>query len=75
MGTAVSVAEVSGAGAGLALLGELDLPGHRLSAARAALLSRSGRGAEATVAYDEAIARCDNDAERRHLLRRRSATA
>ena len=70
---AVSVAEAAGAEAGLALLEGLDLAGHRLPAVRAELLARSGRAAEAVESYAEAIARCDNDTERRHLIRRQAA--
>ena len=40
---AVAVAEADGALAGLALLADLDLPGHRLPATRAELLARVGR--------------------------------
>lgn len=65
---AVAVAEADGPLAGLALLDGLDLPGHRLPGVRAELLARSGRGDEAKAAYDEAVARCDNLAERRHLV-------
>jgi predicted RNA polymerase sigma factor len=70
---AVAVAEADGAFAGLALLANLDLPGHRLPATRAELLGRVGRIEEARAAYDEAIARCDHEAETIHLRRRRSA--
>lgn len=65
---AVAVAEADGPLAGLALLDGLDLPGHRLPGVRAELLARCGRVAEARAAYDEAVARCDNLAERRHLV-------
>ena len=73
---AVAVAEASGpeAGpeAGLTLLDGLVLPGHRLPAVRAELLARLGRAAEARTAYDEAIGRCSNLAERAHLIERRA---
>ena len=72
---AVAVAEADGPLAGLALLDGLtarDLPGHRLPAARAELLARVGRVAEAATAYDEAVGRCSNLAERAHLLERRA---
>ena len=69
---AVAVAEASGPAAGLALLDGLVLPGHRLPAARAELLARLGRDAEAGAAYDEAIGRCSNLAERAHLIERRA---
>ena len=48
-------------------------PGHRLPAARAELLARAGRPDEALVAYDAAIERCANEAERAHLEERRTA--
>ena len=70
---AVAVAEADGPLAGLHLLEGLDLPGHRLPGTRAELLARSGDGAAALASYDEAIGRCDNEAERAHLLRRRAA--
>jgi RNA polymerase sigma-70 factor (ECF subfamily) len=67
---AVAVAEVEGPEAGLALVDGLDLDGYRvLHAVRADLLRRLGRGGEAVRAYDAAIARTDNAAER-DLLRR-----
>jgi RNA polymerase sigma-70 factor (ECF subfamily) len=72
---AVAVAEASGPQAGLAVLEGLDLAGHRLPAVRAELLGRAGRDAEAVREYDAALLLCDNDAERRHLLRRRAARA
>ena len=70
---AVAVAEADGPDAGLRLLDGLDLPGHRLPAARAELLRRAGREAEALAAYDVAIGLCGNDAERRHLVSRAAA--
>ena len=69
---AVAVAEASGPDAGLALLDGLALPGHRLPAVRAELLARLGRLDEAATAYDEAIGRCSNLAERAHLIERRA---
>jgi RNA polymerase sigma-70 factor (ECF subfamily) len=72
---AVAVAEASGAEAGLAALDGIEIPGsHRVAAVRAELLSRCGDAAAARVAFDAAIAACRNDAERAHLLERRSAT-
>jgi RNA polymerase sigma factor (sigma-70 family) len=68
---AVAVAEADGPLAGLALLDGLDLPGHRLPGARGELLLRAGRHDEARAELDRAVARCDNEAERAHLLRRR----
>jgi RNA polymerase sigma-70 factor (ECF subfamily) len=71
---AVAVGEVDGPLAGLAALDgltEAELPGHRLPAARAELLARAGLPAEARAAYDAAIGRCGNEAERAHLEERR----
>lgn len=68
---AVAVAEADGPIAGLALLDGLDLPGHRLPATRAELLLRANRYDAARAAFDQAIALCDNDAERAHLRSRR----
>ena len=69
---AVAVAEASGPAAGLSVLDGLTLAGHRLPATRAELLVRSGRLDEARTAYDEAIGRCANLAERAHLIERRA---
>jgi len=72
---AVAVGEADGPQAGLAALDGLtaeELPGHRLPAARAELLSRAGFVEPALAAYDEAIARCANAAERAHLQERRA---
>jgi RNA polymerase sigma factor (sigma-70 family) len=69
---AVAVAEASGPTAGLEVLSGLTLPGHRLPATRAELLARLGRFDEARTAYDEAIGRCGNLAERAHLIDRRA---
>ena len=68
---AVAVAEDTGPEAGLEVLEGLTLPGHRLAATRAELLARAGRTQEAATAYDEAIGRCANGAERAHLVERR----
>ncbi len=71
---AVAVAEVDGAQAGLAALGDLDLDGYYLfHAIRADLLRRLGRDADAALAYDAAVARAGNAAERAFLRRRREA--
>jgi RNA polymerase sigma-70 factor (ECF subfamily) len=73
---AVAVGEADGPMAGLAALADLDdveLPGHRLPAARAELLARAGRPDEALADYDTAIERCANEAERAHLEERRAA--
>jgi RNA polymerase sigma-70 factor (ECF subfamily) len=68
---AVAIAMAEGAERGLALLAQLDLPGyHRLPAARADLLRRLGRNAEAATAYRESLSWVSNDSERRYLERR-----
>jgi RNA polymerase sigma-70 factor (ECF subfamily) len=61
--------------AGLALMDSLAASGslagyHLLPAARADLLRRLGRQAEAADAYGEALALAGTDAERRYLSRR-----
>jgi RNA polymerase sigma-70 factor (ECF subfamily) len=69
---AVAVAEVEGPEVSLALVDALDLKGYYLfHAVRADLLRRLGRDAEAVRAYEAAVARTDNAAERRFLRRRR----
>jgi RNA polymerase sigma-70 factor (ECF subfamily) len=69
---AVAAAEVVGPGPALALVDPLDLDGYHLfHAVRAELLRRLGRDAEALGAYDAAIERAHNAAERRHLQRTR----
>jgi RNA polymerase sigma-70 factor (ECF subfamily) len=71
---AVAVAEVEGPDAALTLVDGLDLGGFYLfHAIRADLLRRLGRNAEATLAYDAAIVRTENAAERDFLQRRRQA--
>jgi RNA polymerase sigma-70 factor, ECF subfamily len=71
---AVAVAEVEGPEAALALVDGLDLDGYRLfHAIRADLLRRLGRAGEAARAYEEAIARTENTAERDFLERGRRA--
>jgi RNA polymerase sigma factor (sigma-70 family) len=72
---AVAVAEVHGPDAGLAALGQVALPGHRLPAVRAELLARTGRHDAALASYDAALALCGNRAERAHLVERRAACA
>jgi RNA polymerase sigma factor (sigma-70 family) len=70
---AVAVAEVHGPAVALAVLEDVRLPGyHLLPAARADLLVRLGREAEAVVAYDEAIALVSNETERVFLQTRRA---
>jgi RNA polymerase sigma-70 factor (ECF subfamily) len=71
---AVAVAELDGPRAALALVDALDLGDYQpLHAIRADLLRRLGRHAEAAAAYDAAIARSENAAERRFLERARAA--
>jgi RNA polymerase sigma-70 factor (ECF subfamily) len=71
---AVAVAEVDGPEAGLALVDALPLGEYYLfHAIRADLLSRLGRSADAAHAYDAAIARAENAAEREFLERRRGS--
>ena len=69
---AVAVAEVEGPDAALTLLDGLQLDGYHLfHAIRADLLRRLGRNTEAALAYEAAIARAENAAERDFLERRR----
>ncbi|HSK92333.1 MAG TPA: RNA polymerase sigma factor [Euzebyales bacterium] len=71
---AVAVAEVQGPDTALTLVDELDLDGHHLfHAIRADLLRRVGRDGEAVDAYEAAIARTGNAAERDFLQRNRRA--
>jgi RNA polymerase sigma-70 factor (ECF subfamily) len=71
---AVAVAEVEGADAALTLVDGLDLDSYHLyHAIRADLLRRLGRNAEAALAYEAAIARTENAAERDFLQRSRQA--
>jgi RNA polymerase sigma-70 factor, ECF subfamily len=71
---AVAVAEVDGPGAALAVVDDLALDGYYLfHAIRADLLRRLGRRADAAAAYEAAIARTQNAAERDFLQRRRQA--
>jgi RNA polymerase sigma-70 factor, ECF subfamily len=77
---AMAVAMVEGPAAGLALLDALadapELRGyHLLPAARAELLTRLGRTAEAAEAYAAALALVTNESERAQLDRRLSALA
>jgi RNA polymerase sigma-70 factor (ECF subfamily) len=72
---AVAVGMAQGPEAGLALMDSLAASGslagyHLLPAARADLLRRLGRQAEAADAYGEALALAGTDAERRYLSRR-----
>ncbi|MBD3143687.1 RNA polymerase sigma factor [Microbispora bryophytorum] len=75
---AVAVGMAHGPAAGLALVDALRETGalagyHLLPAARADLLRRLGRTAEAAVAYREAAGLAATDAERRYLARRLAA--
>jgi RNA polymerase sigma-70 factor (ECF subfamily) len=71
---AVAVAEVEGPDAALALVDALDLDGYHLfHAIRADLLMRLGRNDEAALAYEAALARTENAAERDFLQRSRDA--
>ncbi|MFT3771406.1 MAG: sigma-70 family RNA polymerase sigma factor [Minicystis sp.] len=77
---AVAVSMIEGPAAGLArldaLAGREGIRGyHLLPAARADLLRRAGRAAEAAAAYREALALAGNEAERRYLGRRLAETA
>jgi RNA polymerase sigma-70 factor (ECF subfamily) len=73
---AVVVAEVDGPQAALALVDDLDLSGfHLFHAIRADLLRRLGRNPEAALAYEAAIARTENAAERDFLQRSRRGLA
>jgi RNA polymerase sigma-70 factor (ECF subfamily) len=69
---AVAVAEAEGSEAGLRAieeLGELDIY-HYFHAARADLLRRLGRPAEARAAYERALELAHSEPERRFLARR-----
>jgi RNA polymerase sigma-70 factor (ECF subfamily) len=71
---AVAVAEVDGPAAALDLVDGLDLDGYYLlHAIRGDLLRRLSRIPEAARAYDAAIARTENEAERDFLRGRRAA--
>ena len=74
---AAAVGMAEGPDAGLAMLGDPAMADalaeyHLFYAARADLLRRSGRRAEAAVAYRAAIERCENEVERRYLTCRLS---
>lgn len=79
MNRAVAIGFADGPGAGLAALDDVDrerLPGaHLWHAARGEFLLRIGRPDEACAAFEAALALPTSDAERRHLLARRSAAA
>lgn len=66
------MAEVEGPGEALARVDALDLKSyHVFHTVRADLLRRLGRTEEAAVAYEAAIARTENQAERDFLRRGR----
>lgn len=67
---AVAVAMVDGPEAGLHLLDDVDLPGHRLDAVRAHLLESAGDTAAARAAYQRAAAGATSAPERRYLTLR-----
>lgn len=72
---AVAVAMAGSVAEGMALLAEIEASGelagyHLFYAARADLLRRAGRLAEATESYRQALALCTNPVERRYLERR-----
>ena len=70
---AVAVAEIDGPTAALAIVDRLALDqSHLFHAIRADLLRRMGRNAEAAAAYDAALTRVENAAEREFLKRRRA---
>jgi len=69
---AVALAEITGPGAALAVVEQLDLGDYRLfHAIRADLLRRVGRIGDAATAYEAAISRSDNAVERAFLQRQR----
>jgi RNA polymerase sigma-70 factor (ECF subfamily) len=71
---AVALAEVVGPEEALEVIDGLDLDGYHLfHAARADLLQRLGRSADAASAYGAALAMATNDAERTFLEQRRQA--
>ena len=72
---AIAVGELDGPRAALDLLDALELDDHHLwHAARADALARLGRADDARAAYDAALARTSNRAERDLLEHRRAAT-
>jgi RNA polymerase sigma-70 factor (ECF subfamily) len=73
---AIAVAELHGPRAGLDALVGLDLDSYHLfHATRAEYLAQVGEQADARAAYDRALARVTNEAERRHLTERRDLVA
>lgn len=73
---AVALAEVDGAAAGLDAVESVPLESYYLwHAVRADLLRRLDRPAEAVAAYDAALDRTENEAERAFLVEARTAAA
>ena len=74
---AVAVGMADGPDAGLRMLARIDGPAgyHLLPAARAELLVRAGRSAEAIAEFDVALRAAPGEVERRHLQRRRASVA
>jgi RNA polymerase sigma-70 factor, ECF subfamily len=71
---AVALSEAEGPAAALTVVDGLPLESYYLfHAVRADLLRRAGRQAEAAIAYESALARTDNEAERAFLERARTA--
>jgi RNA polymerase sigma-70 factor (ECF subfamily) len=69
----VALAEVEGPGRALDLVEQLDLDGYHLfHSTRADLLRRLGRRHDAAIAYEAAMARTGNEAERAFLRQRRN---
>jgi len=69
---AIAISELQGPAVALPLIEQLDLDSNHLyHATRAELLERLGRDADALDAYDRALALVTNNAEQRHLRRRR----
>jgi RNA polymerase sigma-70 factor (ECF subfamily) len=68
---AIAIAMADGLEVGLALMDTINIPGyHLLPAARADLLRRLGRRAEAAAEYRNALTLVTNEAERSYLGRR-----
>src|SRR5207247_7851793 len=65
---AIAVAEADGAGAGLALVDQLDLDGYQyFHSTRADLLRRLGRAHEARTEYERALERAHTEPQQRCL--------
>jgi RNA polymerase sigma-70 factor, ECF subfamily len=72
---AVAVGELDGPAVALAELDGLDLDSHLLHAARAEMLARLDSTSEAVDAFDMAISKAENEAERAFLVSRRADVA